>query len=681
MTLPRRIPFPALALALCLLFAAIGAAVVDDYGISNDEMVQRESAIDNADYIAGNRDILPDYVNRFYSMVFELPLLMAERILRLQDSRDIFIVRHSLSHLLFIAGGFFCGLLAYRMLGNRWAAMAAMLLFLLHPRLYAHSFFNSKDLPFLVMFLIALYLTHRAFRRDTIGAFLLCGVSVGLAADLRVFGLMLFPAILAMRALDWQQMPNGNDKKRVLFSAAIFAASFLTTMYIVHPYYWENPLRLLDGIQTFSQLPEIVENLFLGQVFLSDTIPPHYIPTWFVITAPPMALLLGGIGVIAAFRQAFRAPGQILYNGELRFRIMLLACLMLPIIAVIILQSNIHNGWRQMYFLWAPFCLLAAMGLHHLSLPTPLGNDGAARALRRVRAILFPVKSSPSLKSYDSTRFAKLKLAIVYGVTAAGLGGMVYSIVSLHPHQQVYFNPLVAWSASENLSEQFDLDYWGTSYLQGLEYLRESYPDATLRVRDDSHTARNLGMLPTAERQYIELSDESTADFYIGIDRVLRVRNIPSEPTVYTRQTYGSAFLTVVAPRLVWGGGLRPDADNYRAAYQTVTATNNPAAQSNFDVYIYDNALYYVKNDCARADNESRFYLHFIPADVNDLPAYRQKHRFDNRSFSFSWRGGYFDGKCITQAPLPPYPIANIRTGQYIPGQGQIWNAEFPASP
>ena len=44
MTSPPRIPFPALALALCLLFAAIGITVVDDYGISNDEMVQRESA-------------------------------------------------------------------------------------------------------------------------------------------------------------------------------------------------------------------------------------------------------------------------------------------------------------------------------------------------------------------------------------------------------------------------------------------------------------------------------------------------------------------------------------------------------------------------------------------------------------------------------------------------------------
>ena len=681
MTLPRRIPFPALALALCLLFAAIGVAVVDDYGMSTDEMIHRDSAIDNANYIAGEIDALPDYVLRFYSMAFELPLLMAERVLGLQDIRDIFLVRHSLSHLLFIAGGFFCGLLAYRMLGNRWAALAAMLLFLLHPRLYAHSFYNSKDLPFLVMFLIALYLTHRAFRRDTISAFLLCGVSVGLAADLRVFGLMLFPAILAMRTLDWQQTPTGAGRQQVLFSAGIFAASFLATMYIVHPYYWENPLKLLDGIQTFSQLPEIVENLFLGQVFLSDTIPPHYIPTLFVITAPPVALLLGAIGVIAALRQAFRAPGQILYNGELRFRILILACLMLPIIAVIILQSNIHNGWRQMYFLWARFCLLAAVGLHHLSLPTPLGNDGAARALRRVRAILFPAKSYPSLKNGDATRFAKLKPAIVYGITAAGLGGMVYSIVSLHPHQQIYFNSLVYLSASENLNQQFDLDYWGTSYLQGLEYLRESYPDTTLRVRDDSHTARNLGMLPTAEREYIELSDESTADFYIGIDRVLRVRNIPSEPTVYTRQAYGSAFLTVVAPRLVWGGGLRPNTDDYRAAYQAVTATNNPAAQSNFDVYIYDNSLYYVKNDCARADTESRFYLHYIPADVNDLPAYRQKHGFDNRSFSFSWRGGYFDGKCITQAPLPPYPIARIRTGQYIPGQGQIWNAEFPANP
>ena len=66
----------------------------------------------------------------------------------------------------------------------------------------AASFFNSKDLPFLGMFMIALCLTHRAFRKDTVGAFLLCGVGVGILVNLRIMGIVTFPAILAMRGLD-----------------------------------------------------------------------------------------------------------------------------------------------------------------------------------------------------------------------------------------------------------------------------------------------------------------------------------------------------------------------------------------------------------------------------------------------------------------------------------------------
>ena len=662
----RRLPFPALLLAVALAFAAAGASVLDDYGVSNDENVQRGIAIANADYIAGDREALPENQNRFYGVSFELPLLMAERILRLQDSRDIFLLRHYLTHLLFIAGGFACGLLAWRMFNNRWAALAAMLLFLLHPRLYAHSFFNSKDIPFLAMFVIALYLTHRAFRRNTIAAFLLCGVGVGLAANLRVFGLMLFPAILAMLALDWRQASGGAGRRKVLSCAGIFAASVLITMYVAHPWYWENPLRLFDNLQASSQHPLIVENLFMGQTSLSDAAPPHYIPVWFLITAPPVALALGIVGIISVCRPAFRAPQCMLYDGELRFRILLLACLILPIVAAIVLQANIYNGWRQMYFLWAPFCLLAAAGVMPLSIWAQSGGRGAARAWRRVR-------------------IANPGLAVAYGAAAAGLGSLLYAIVSLHPHQQVYFNPLVDLGASGNPHEYFDLDYWGASYLQGLEYLRESYPNTILRVKDSGHISRNLGIMPAAEREYIELVDVWNADFHLGIDRALRARSMPTEPAIYTRQAYDSTFLTVVAPRLVWGGGLRPDAADYRAAYQAVVAANNPAAQSDFDVYIGDNAmgdaaLYYVKDDCQPADTAARFSLHFIPVDRDDLPAPRQERGFDNRNFSFSWQGGYFDGKCITQAPLPDYPIARIRTGQSDAGE-RVWHAEFPVNP
>ena len=364
----RRTPFWAQALALCALFAIAGVAVLDDYGVGWDAHYQRHTAAAVADYALGVSEEPPGlYVpDRYYGVAFEMPLLLLERAFGLQDTRPIYLTRHLLTHLFFIAGGFACGMLAYRMFGSRWIALFAMLMFLLHPRLYAHSFFNSKDIPFAVMFMIALYLTHRAFRKDTIGAFLLCGIGAGLAINLRPFGLTLLPMIPAMRALDlWQA--SGGERKRVLTTGAAFLAAALGTVYIIHPYYWENPLRLVDGLRVLSRHPTILNNLFMGEIYRSDAVPWNYIPVWFAITAPPVALALGAGGCAAVCWQGILRPLAALRDRETRFGVLLLGYFATPVAIVIILQSNTYGNWRHMYFLWGPFCLLTAVGLHTIT--------------------------------------------------------------------------------------------------------------------------------------------------------------------------------------------------------------------------------------------------------------------------------------------------------------------------
>ena len=360
----RRVPFWAQALALCALFAVVGVAVVDDYGAHWDDNFQRRTAATFADYALGVSGDLPNEHDRHYGVAFEMPLLLLERALGLQDSRPIYLTRHLITHLFFIAGGFACGMLAYRTLGSRWMALFAMLMFLLHPRLYAYSFLNSKNIPFAAMLIVALYLAHRAFRRDTLGAFLLCGIGVGLAMNLRPFALMLPPMILAMRAPDLWQASGRAERKRILATAGIFAAAALGTLYIIHPYYWENPLRLVEGARILSQHPNVQNNLFMGEMYRSDAVPWNYIPVWFAITAPPVALLLGAVGCAAVCWQAITHPLRALLDRETRFGVLLLGCFATPVVVAIALQSNIYNGWGHMYFLWAPFCLLAAVGLN-----------------------------------------------------------------------------------------------------------------------------------------------------------------------------------------------------------------------------------------------------------------------------------------------------------------------------
>ena len=71
------------------------------------------------------------------------------------------------------------------------------------------------------------------------------------------------------------------------------------------------------------------------------------------------------------------------------------------------------------------------------------------------------------------------------------------------------------------------------------------------------------------------------------------------------------------------------------------------------------------------------FFLHILSADASDLPEYRKRHGFDNLDFDFDGRGVIFDGRCMARIALPEYDITRIRTGQYVPGEGQVWKGEF----
>ena len=117
-----------------------------------------------------------------------------------------------------------------------------------------------------------------------------------------------------------------------------------------------------------------------------------------------------------------------------------------------------------------------------------------------------------------------------------------------------------------------------------------------------------------------------------------------------------------------------------RAEYAAVVS-DEPIARSDFDLYLNENTLTYVKERCAPADTEATFFLHLYPVDVNDLPAHRQRYGFGNPDFQFGWRGEIFDGKCIVEVVLPEYAIDRVSTGQYVlmgGGYNHLWEVEFP---
>ena len=116
--------------------------------------------------------------------------------------------------------------------------------------------------------------------------------------------------------------------------------------------------------------------------------------------------------------------------------------------------------------------------------------------------------------------------------------------------------------------------------------------------------------------------------------------------------------------------------------YESVTAGDYgpPVAQSDFNVYLRDNALTYLKSPCAPADTNARFFLHITPANPADLPAANRERGFANLDFHFADRGAYAGGICAATIDLPDYPIDRVHTGQFVSGEGSLWRVEFPAA-
>ena len=119
----------------------------------------------------------------------------------------------------------------------------------------------------------------------------------------------------------------------------------------------------------------------------------------------------------------------------------------------------------------------------------------------------------------------------------------------------------------------------------------------------------------------------------------------------------------------------------------SLVGDHQPAIRSDFDVYLVENRLIYVKQQCEPDDVDAMFFLHLYPVDVNDLPGHRKQYGFDNLDFHFDGDGGRFGlsatqagGICLADVPLPEYGITSIRTGQYVRVDGKFerpWEGEI----
>ena len=470
-----------LGLALLAIMGVIAAGSYDQYGIGCDESIQRQTGLISFDYVFSDSTALLTWKDRDYGVAFELPLVVVERVLGLTDVRDIYLVRHVLTHAFFLVGAFFGFLLIDCLYRSKLLATIGFLLFILHPRMYAHSFFNTKDIPFMSMFLICFYLCALAFKKKTVLRFVMLGAGTGLLINLRIMGVLMVCCVLFFLAID---MLRDKSYRQSVNLAAIFTMATLGILVASWPYLWDAPIQ--NFVQAFNNMSKFRWEgivLFMGQRVNASELGWNYIPVWFCITTPLCYLAAGLYSIVLFLVRALKNPWSCLANTPVRNNLMYFICFFAPVFAVIVLHSVLYDGWRQLYFIYPSFVLLLIYGLNELL-----------------------------------TKKTSYLMGIAFAVLFASVS---VAMVRYYPYQNVYFNGLVDNSEAENIRKQFDLDYWGTSCREAFDYILSEDSSPTIRIfMDNLLGGNNTSLIPANDRKRITFVEgAANADYCITLFR------------------------------------------------------------------------------------------------------------------------------------------------------------------
>lgn len=478
---------------IVLLFFAllffIGLMIFDDYGLSWDETAQRTSGIISLDYALGKNQNLLTYPARYYGTSFEMFLVSIERIAKLEDMRDIYLMRHLVTFLLFYTSVIFFYLLCKTWLRSWKLGLLGSLFLIISPRIFADSFSNSKDLALLSVFIISIYtlvfyLERKTFLRASIHALV-----SGILIDVRILGIIVPVFTVFFFVLDLTQQFKSQKTKisTCIFSLAIYSSLCISFTILFWPTLWDRPLH--QFVQAFTQMKEYPWNgpvLYMGEYIRAAELPWHYIPVWLIITTPILYTVNFLIGLIVSVYATLKNPLDYSRN---KIDLIFLSWFFCPLIAIIAFKSVLYDGWRHLFFIYPAFLLISLRGL----------------------TFLFEFFAS-NFRAYTRKILSTLFISIIL----LSLINTGHFMIKNHPHQNVYFNRL----AGPNMTfvkNNFELDYWGLSYRQAYEYIVKNDPREIIKIYPENHPGDfSSYTLKPEYRKRLQYSSLHEADYFVS---------------------------------------------------------------------------------------------------------------------------------------------------------------------
>lgn len=354
-----------------------------------------------------------------------------------------------------------------------------LLLYFIHPRINAHSFYNIKDSVFLSLFFITSFIFFQYLRNQSTKILLLFAVCTSFTINSRIMGLLI-PVFYTF----WIFFLN-KKKSYAIFHFLLYVTALIFSLYIITPIFWQQPLQnFILTFRHFSSYSFWKENvIFAGQLIKGSNLPFYYIPIWIIISTPIAHLFiwfLGGVNGIYEIHN--NKSSQTSIYIAFSFYVILLSYA-----AIIIFHSTLYDDWRHLYYLFPFLIIIGTYALDNLN------------------------------------NLNKKLYIITIGIVCLSIVNTTFWMIRNHPHYYVYFNIF----AGKHWANTWDRDTWRLSSKQIFDYFNNTPEQKQIKILNNPYLSQNKNMLPSnISKNIVFVSSIKNAEYIIADYRYI-IGNYP----------------------------------------------------------------------------------------------------------------------------------------------------------
>ncbi len=420
----------------CLQLTQISA-----YGVSWDEPLHRNwGKIFSFFWQTGDRrllELMPGNGIHYGPLYFYLNFVLSEFLY----SRGWLTFVEANHILTLIVSAFVVGFtyVSGQMIGGKKTGFLAACFLVLFPQFIAHAHYNPKDIPLMVAITLTAAVFILALRKNSRSLLMISAFLFGLSVAVKINALLMAP-VFGITYFFWLYKAIRSSSASVVLRRQIptFFLAIITCilgLYLFWPSAWGDLSLIPKSVDFFLEedfWPGKV--LFFGTEYGGKELPFYYVPFEFAVGMPLLMFVAFFAGLIAIVRGLRRDQMKTEY-------LLIFLWVVFPLLYSTKPGLVRYDGMRQFYFILPAVAVISAIGLQQLLL-------------------LLKRKSKNPLSG-------KVFIGLVFF-------SLVTQVVSLHPFEGSYRSELLQLAYHSNLDESFQIEYWGSSYKQGMDWLMKN---------------------------------------------------------------------------------------------------------------------------------------------------------------------------------------------------------------